>query len=100
MSSPRYWWYGIIVRMIRAYPELTAREDLSPAEDRALDAVAAALMICTLEERAVVRLNIWQGLTLDQAAAQLHMSEKTAYNRRRAFVYRVARAYGYLEQED
>ena len=96
MSRPRFWWYENIVRIIKAFPALAVRDDLTEAEDRAREAVASALDVCTDEEKEVIRLNVWKGLTLEQTAAAVFTSERTAQSRRIAFVYRVAREYGYI----
>lgn len=58
-------------------------------------AVEAVLAAATEEERSLVRLWYWRGLTPAEVAAALHVSRETAYLWRRRVLYAVAERLGW-----
>lgn len=84
--------------------ERYALRQLTPAEEKALDAVENALALTeTLPDGEtrlrLIRMYYWSGMRLQDAAGRLYIDESTAKRYNGQFVRLAARGLGYLPQE-
>lgn len=103
MSKSRYknYWYGIVLRMVKEYPEIRAGTSMqeyifSHAIERALEETAAIKDTGADRVQAMKWIYFEDRMTLDGAADRLHVSRGTMLRWSQAFVRMVARNAGYI----
>lgn len=102
MSKPRYSWWGYIKAVIRRYPSLTDAE-VSGVALREKEAVRAAVEATErldngADRLMVVDLVFWSRThTLEGAAMQVHVSERTARRWHTEFIMLVGKYRGMLD---
>lgn len=102
MSKPRYSWWGYIKAVIRQYPSLMDAE-VSGVAKREKEAVRAAVEATEqldngADRLMVVDLVFWSRThTLEGAAMQVHVSERTARRWHTEFIMLVGKYRGMLD---
>jgi len=102
LSKPRYSWWGYIKAVIRRYPSLTDAE-VSGVALREKEAVRAAVEATErldngADRLMVVDLVFWSRThTLEGAAMQVHVSERTARRWHTEFIMLVGKYRGMLD---
>lgn len=102
MSKPRYSWWGYIKAVIRRYPSLMDAE-VSGVAKREKEAVRAAVEATEqldngADRLMVVDLVFWSRThTLEGAAMQVHVSERTARRWHTEFIMLVGKYRGMLD---
>ena len=103
MSKSRYknYWYGIVLRMIKQYPEIrdgTSMQEyiFSRAIEKALEETAAIKETGPDRVQAVRWIYFEDSKTIDGAADRCHVSRGTMLRWLQSFVKLVARNAGYM----
>lgn len=103
MSKSRYknYWYGVVLRMIKEYPEIRAGTSLQEyifthAIEKALEETAAIKETGKDRVQAVRWIYFEDRYTLNEAAYRLNVSRGTMLRWLQAFVRMVARNAGYM----